>query len=291
MPMLPDLLERLTGAIETSTALDRAAELGQKVSSLIPQGPVKDLLSGTYIGHPLHPVLVTLPIGAFTGALALDVTGDAVASRRLIGLGLLTSVPTAATGLSDWGDTQGAERRIGLVHWASNVVGLGLLTASYVSRRRGGGGKLSALAGYSALGVGGWLGGHLSYALGVGVDTTAFSHLPADWADACAESDLVPGELLGVEAGGEPLLLVRQGTAIRALADRCTHRGAPLHEGEIKDGCVVCPWHDSAFDLVDGSVQQGPATRPQQAFETRIVDGRVQVRHDEQRALRTNPVH
>ncbi|HEX8498906.1 MAG TPA: Rieske 2Fe-2S domain-containing protein [Actinomycetales bacterium] len=291
MPLLPDLLERLTRAIETSSTLDRAAEVGQKAASLIPAGPVKDLLSGTWIGHPLHPVLVTVPIGAFTGALALDVTGDSDASRRLIGFGLLSSLPTMATGMSDWADTQGAERRVGLVHAASNVVGLSLLTLSWVSRQRGGGGRLSALAGYSAIGVGGWLGGHLSYALGVGVDTTAFSHLPTDWTDACADTDLMPGKPLGVDAGGVPVLLLRQGTVIRAISDRCTHRGAPLHEGEIQDGCVVCPWHDSSFDLTDGSVQRGPATRPQQPFETRVVDGRVQVRHDEARALRTNPVH
>lgn len=290
MPALPALLERLVAAVETLTALDGVADSVQKMTSLIPQGTVKDTLSGTAIGHPAHPLLVSVPIGTFTGALALDATGQPRASRTLIGVGLLSSLPTALTGWSDWSETRGAERRVGLVHALSNLTGLTLLTASYLTRRGGGSGRMLAVGGYSVLGVGGWLGGHLTYAMGVGVDTTAFSSFPTDWADVCAETDLVPGEAFGGHGGDEPVLLVREGTVIRAIADRCSHRGAPLHEGQIEDGCIVCPWHSSKFSLADGSVVQGPATRPQEAFEVRVIDGRVQVRRDEERSLRTNPV-
>ncbi len=287
---MPALLDRLVGAVEHSTALDGVADVVQKVTSLIPQGTVKDTLSGTQIGHPAHPLLVTVPIGTFTGALALDLTGERRASRTLIGFGLLSALPTALTGWSDWSETQGAERRVGLVHALSNVTGLALFTGSYVARRRGGRGQLLAVAGYSVLGVGGWLGGHLTYAMGVGVDTTAFESFPTDWVDVCADTDLLPGKPFGGHAGDEPVLLVRDGTAIRAIADRCTHRGAPLHEGEVADGCIVCPWHQSSFSLEDGSVRQGPATRPQEPFEARVQDGRVLVRRDEERGLRTSPV-
>ena len=189
-------------------------------------------------------------------------------------------------------DTEGAEKRLGLAHAAANYTALGLYTGSWLARRRGkhARGVSLALAGSSVLTVGGWLGGHLSYALGVGVDTTAFQQLPTDWVDVAAESDVTdsPAEF---DAAGVPVLLVRDGGQVRALADRCTHRGAPLHEGEISDGCVVCPWHDSTFRLDDGSIERGPATRPQPAFDVRVADGRVSVRRaEEPRSLRTNPV-
>jgi nitrite reductase/ring-hydroxylating ferredoxin subunit len=95
--------------------------------------------------------------------------------------------------------------------------------------------------------------------------------------------------------GGEPecdptVVLLRSGDGIVVLADRCTHRGGPLHEGELAEGCVVCPWHGSVF-AVDGSVVEGPATRPQPAYEVRVTDGKVYARRSgDPRSLRTNPV-
>ena len=96
--------------------------------------------------------------------------------------------------------------------------------------------------------------------------------------------------LVGAEAGGVAVLLSRQNGTVTALVNRCTHRGGPLHEGELDSGCVVCPWHGSMFSLTDGSMQAGPATRPQAVLETRIENGRVQVRRQERRTMRTQPV-
>jgi nitrite reductase/ring-hydroxylating ferredoxin subunit len=141
------------------------------------------------------------------------------------------------------------------------------------------------------LSASGWLGGHLSYAQGVGVDTTVFENLPTEWTDALAESELpADGAVTSVELGGIPILVTRRGSRIVAMADRCTHRGGPLHEGEVRADCVVCPWHGSAFSLDDGEVRSGPATRPQPLLDARVQDGRVQVRRAEERTLRSNPV-
>lgn len=292
---LSRLVDRATLAIERTTALDPAAEAVDRVASAVPPGPVKDALSGVVLGHPAHPMLVTVPIGAVTSAVVLDAFGDDPrAARRLVALGLLSAVPAALTGLSDWSDTRGAERRVGIAHLALNAAGLSLLAGSWWARRPGSGGArvtgpALGLAGLSLLGGSGWLGGHLSYAMGVGVDTTAFQRPPTDWADAVAEADLADGRPLAVTVEDTPVLLVRTAGVVRAVGDRCTHRGAPLHEGTVADGCVECPWHGSRFDLADGSVVRGPATRPAPVFETRIVDGRVQVRRDEERTLRLNP--
>lgn len=290
MTSLTHLLDRVTTALEHAKVLDPPADLAQTVTARLPAGRVKDLLSGTDAGHPVHPALVAVPIGAFSGAAVLDlIDSDEVTVRRLIGLGLLSAVPAAVTGWSDWGDTRAAERRVGIAHALCNAVGLSLLTGSWVVRRQAGRGRILSLAGLGVIGVSGWLGGHLAYALGVGVDTTAFQRPPTEWTDACAESDLRDGEPYAVRVADTPVLLLRRGGRVSALGDRCTHRGAPLHEGTVVDGCIECPWHESRFDLDDGAVVRGPATRPAPVFQTRVVSGRVQVRRDEDRALRLNP--
>lgn len=289
--------ERITEAIEKTSALDSPAGAATGLlNKVLPAGPVKDLLSGTALGHPAHPLVVTVPIGAWVSASVLDLLGGSssrVAARKLVAVGALAAVPAALTGASDWADTLGAERRVGAVHALANYTALGLYTASWNARRNGrhAVGVRRALAGAAVLGFSGWLGGHLAYALGVGVDTTAFLTGPPEWTDVAAEADLVEGKPLGVTAGVLPLLLVRHRGELVALNDRCTHRGAPLHEGTLTDGCIQCPWHGSRFSLSDGHVVRGPATRPQPKYELRLHDGRVQVRSSgEQRTLRSNPV-
>jgi nitrite reductase/ring-hydroxylating ferredoxin subunit/uncharacterized membrane protein len=275
---LPALLDRVTSRLETAKELDAVADPLQKAVTSVPPGRVKDLLSGTPSGHPVHPALVALPIGAFAGVAVLDaVDADPATTRRLLGFGILTVVPTAAAGLSDWGDTGGGERRVGVVHALCNVAATMLLAASWW-RRRNGGGRVLSTAALGLLGVSGWLGGHLAYARGTGVDVTAFEDEITDWTDAMADDDLRADAPAVARVGRNDVLLVRHGGQVLALADRCSHRGGPLHEGELVDGCVQCPWHGSRFVLDDGTIARGPASRPQPAYETRVVEGRVQVR-------------
>jgi nitrite reductase/ring-hydroxylating ferredoxin subunit/uncharacterized membrane protein len=288
--------DRVLSQIEKAAWLDRIADVASAaLHTVIRPGLVKDVLSGTPVGHPVHPLLVTLPIGSWVSATYLDVAGGAksrTAARRLVAFGAVMAVPAAITGASDWSDTSGAERRVGLVHSAANYTALSLYCGSWLARRRRrqAVGVVLAAAGGTILTASGWLGGHLTYALGVGVDTTAFQQLPTEWTDVAAESAVTTEPRL-VDAAGVPVLLMRDDGQIVALDDRCTHRGGPLHEGAVEAGCVTCPWHGSQFRLTDGSVVRGPATRPAPTFEVRVAGGRVQVRaSDEQRALRRNPV-
>ncbi|WP_137122281.1 Rieske 2Fe-2S domain-containing protein [Segeticoccus rhizosphaerae] len=290
-------LEKVVRACEEATGLDAVTgPLGSVVSKVIGRGTVNDVLSGTPTGHPAHPAAVLVPVGAWLSAAALDVFGGVAgrpAAQRLVGLGCLGALPAAATGANDWMDTTGAERRVGLVHALCNLTALTLSAASWSARRRGQhrAGAALGLSGATVAMASGWLGGHLAYGLGVGVDTTAFQVVPTEWTDVCAETEVVQERGLLVHADGMPILLVRSEGRIAALADRCSHRGGPLHEGSVADGCVTCPWHGSRFLLRDGSVQHGPASRPMPTFEVRVQDGRVQVRAgDEDRSLRTNPV-
>ncbi|MGD6978109.1 MULTISPECIES: Rieske (2Fe-2S) protein [Citricoccus] len=278
------VLDELMGRVERWKALDRvgrpaAAVVGRAVSPR----PVRNLLSGTALGHPAHPLLTDLPIGAWSMATLLDLVGGRAsepAADLLVAAGMASAVPTAATGLNDWSDTQGAARRVGQVHAASVNIGLALYTASFVSRRRGArtAGKLLGLAGLGAVMAGGYLGGHLSYALGVNVNRTAWRKGPRDWADVLDAAELTPGAHRVVQAGPVSVLLVRDAEGITALDSVCSHMGGPLEEGTIADGCVTCPWHGSTFRLEDGGIVRGPASVPQPAYEARVRDGRVQVR-------------
>ena len=271
-------------AIEQASALDRIADpLTKAVRSALPAGRLKDGLSGTWLGHTLHPLLTDVPIGAWTSSLILDAVGGRESQRaadRLIAVGILAALPTAATGIADWGDTQPKERRVGMVHAVANTTALALFSGSLLARGRGrrARGIALSLAGGGALGLGGYLGGHLSFALGLGVDRTAFESWPEDWTDATAEDNVSEGRLLRATVNGVDALLTRYQGEVVAFADRCTHRGAPLHEGELRDGAIVCPWHQSVFRLADGTIEQGPATRPAPRFEARVREGRVELR-------------
>lgn len=277
-------MHRLASDLADVTALDPPAHtVLSVVGRVVRPGPVRDALSGTFLGHALHPLLTDLPIGAWTSALALDLVGgpdSAPAARRLIGMGIAAALPTALTGVVEWSDsarTRSATRRVGLVHGLANATALALFTASY-ARRRNGGGRLLALAGAGALAVGGHLGGHLSYVHGEGVARTTFEDGPREWTPTIPAAELGDGQMTCVEAHGEAILLAREDGVVYALADHCNHRGGRLHEGELSDGCVTCPLHGSRFALADGAVRRGPAGSPQPAYETRVRDGRIEVR-------------
>jgi nitrite reductase/ring-hydroxylating ferredoxin subunit/uncharacterized membrane protein len=271
--------------IEAMEGLDEVAgTLAKKVGELTHETSVKNALSGTWLGHPVHPMLTDLPIGAWTMAAALDVLGGrrgASSARRLVGLGVLAAIPTAAAGASDWSDTYGPDQRVGLVHAAGNTAGVVLQTMSFLARRKGK--RFSGMA-LSSLGLGAmlasaYLGGHLSFNRGVGVSHTAFEEPVTEWTDVAAEDDVAAeAQPLRVSANGVPVVLVRCADGIHALSATCVHAGGPLDEGEVVDCTIRCPWHGSVFQLADGAALRGPAATTQPAWDVRVEEGRIQVR-------------
>jgi nitrite reductase/ring-hydroxylating ferredoxin subunit/uncharacterized membrane protein len=278
--------EPLLDAVEGASVLDGVGtSVGGLVRKIVPAGPVKDALSGTWLGHALHPLLTDVVIGSFISANLLDVLGaDGDGAERLIGVGIAAYLPTAAAGANDWADTEiasSAVRRIGLVHASGNVVALTLYTASLVARRRGatGRGKLLAAAGAGVLGLGGYLGAHMTYIQGVGPNQTAFDPGPEDWTPAVDGSQLVANRPVSVVVGETPVFVLRDDrNGLHAMHDRCSHRGCSLAEGEIEGDAVVCACHGSRFRLADGSVERGPATTGQPSYEVRESAGRIEVR-------------
>jgi len=166
----PDALVDAVRSIEANEALDApAATLEAIATTVAPEGPVHDALLGTWMGHALHPVLTDLPIGMWTSAAVLDLVGgrrSRPAAKRLVGAGILTALPTAATGLAEWLHVDRESRRVGVVHAGSNSVGLVFYVLSYLARRKGHhlrGAALGLLGGLAAT-AGGYLGGHLAIA-------------------------------------------------------------------------------------------------------------------------------
>ena len=274
-------------ALENAEVLDGPGEaIAGQVRKRIGPGPLKDALSGTWLGHALHPLLTDVVIGSFVSATILDVIGgdsDGSAAERLIAVGLASYPVTAAAGTNDWADAEPADprvRRVGLAHAAANAGALSLYAASLVSRRRGhtARGKALGLAGSGALAVGGFLGAHMTFAQGVGPNQTAFDRGPTDWTDAGRVGDLTDGTPAITVAADTPVMLLLRDGNLSALHDRCSHRGCSLSEGRVDGDLVECPCHGSRFRLDDGSVARGPATQGQPSFEVREADGRVQLR-------------
>lgn len=275
-------------AVQRLERLDVLNKLGQKASltfaNVVRPGRVKDLLSGTWMGHPAHPMLTDLPIGAWVSAVVLDVVGNQRSrptADTLVGLGTLAALPTAITGLNDLADiVDPEERAIGAAHAIGNVTAVVLFGASYLTRRRArrDPGTALALAGTAVLTAAGFLGGHLAYRRGVGVAQTAFQPRLEDWTPVLDVDELRAGKPVLASVGGADVLLYRHGGGIYAIANRCTHRGGPLHKGKVSDGQVTCPWHLSTFALADGSVVRGPATAPQPSYDVRTTDGRIEIR-------------
>jgi nitrite reductase/ring-hydroxylating ferredoxin subunit/uncharacterized membrane protein len=249
--------------------------------------PIENALHGVWLGHPLHPLLTDIPIGAWTVALVLDMIealrGDKqyrAGADAAIAIGIIGAGGAAITGLTDWKEIDQEARRTGLLHGLLNTIALSLYTASSVQRNRRNRSSARALA-YAAFGtvmVSGWLGGHLSYSNRIGVKRVSDEEAPTDFTPVLKASELEDSVPRRVEANGYPIVLVKRNNSIYAIAQTCTHAGGPLAEGKVENDCIRCPWHGSLFSLQTGEVVEGPSTHPVACFETRVHDDQIEVR-------------
>src|SRR3954453_6154335 len=166
--------------------LDRVADKGtfdkaigpaqRAVQAVLRPQALRALLHGTWLGHPLHPVLVQVPVGAWTSAGLLDaIPPMRPAATVLIGAGVVSAVPAALAGAADWSEQELGVRRLGAVHASANTVALGLFVGSRAARARGRGGLGGVLA-YAGLGLAtasASIGGHMSYAQSSGASHAA----------------------------------------------------------------------------------------------------------------------
>jgi uncharacterized membrane protein len=172
--------DRAAGRIEGSRGLSSVGAALQRVADVVvPAGPVRDAARGRWLGHPVHPMFTDLPIGFWTSGFVLDlVPGERMrpAADALVGLGLLSALPTALAGLAELTALRDERTvRVAAAHALGNTAGTVLYACSWWERRRGqrGRGVALSLVGAAALSFGGYLGGHLSYRRGAGVDISA----------------------------------------------------------------------------------------------------------------------
>lgn len=292
-PMSPTIRHLIGELVESQTWLDTlAAPIQQWLSKLFgqpgePNRKIKDLLNGTWLGHGIHPILTDIPLGAWSGTVLLDLvslndTSDGIArgADLTLLLGLAGAAGSVVTGVTDWSDLDGTDRRVGLMHGLLNSGVTLLYFTSLILRLTGQ--RRSAIAlsttGYMAALFTAYLGGEMVFAKGVGVNHAAFEGGSDDFVAVMKEEELAEGKLTRVDVAGIPAILLKKGKTIQAIGATCTHLGAPLDEGDVKDGVVTCPWHGSRFCMADGSVVNGPAVYAEPTFEVRVEAGKIQLR-------------
>jgi nitrite reductase/ring-hydroxylating ferredoxin subunit/uncharacterized membrane protein len=248
---------------------------------------IRNFLNGTWLGEPLHAVLKDLPIGAWTVTMVFDGL-DLILSRRefalaaetSIAIGLVGAAGAVVTGMTDWSDVDPPARRLGFIHGFLNLGGTALFLTSLLMRKRKsrGGGRIFSTLGYAVMAYAAHLGGKMVYVHRVGVDRTDGEVFPNEFVPVLPESVLEDDKPTRVMHGGVPILLVRRGDHLFALAETCSHFSGPLSEGKLVGDSIVCPYHFSRFALEDGRVLDGPAVHPQPCLEIRKRNGQIEVR-------------
>jgi nitrite reductase/ring-hydroxylating ferredoxin subunit/uncharacterized membrane protein len=274
---LEPVAERLQPAV--AAALGRDGAIGPKIA---------DVLHGKWLGHPLHAVLTDVPVGSWTAAAVLDLleaqTGNRIAGRgadAAIRIGLVGAAASAVTGLADWSKIGGGQaRRVGLVHALLNTTATICYFVSLCARASHGrrAGRRFAFLGFLVANASAYLGGHLVYNEKLGIDHTAGYSPPQEFVPVLPEAELGENQLRRVTANGMPVLLVRKGVRVYAIAETCSHLGGPLSEGTLEDTSVRCPWHGSCFSLADGRVLEGPSVHVQPVLDVRVRNGQIEVR-------------
>jgi nitrite reductase/ring-hydroxylating ferredoxin subunit/uncharacterized membrane protein len=260
---------------------------------------VTNALHGVWLGHPVHPPLASLTSGALGTTVALDAlsllpgrpAGEVVEAfgfaSRALGVGILASIGSAITGATDWQHTHEEDRRVGLVHGVVNLAATALYAQSWWDRRQGRhrrGIALTAL-GYAITVGGSYLGGALVFESGIGIDQSGRRLRTNEWTPVL-EATSLNGKPVRVEVDGVGLVVCQTKPGeVSAFGEFCPHLAAPMADGWVDRGRIVCPWHGSWFAAESGEVLRGPSAAPLPCYEARLVNGMVEVRGEEQPSL------
>ncbi|MCV7440284.1 Rieske 2Fe-2S domain-containing protein [Mycobacterium seoulense] len=302
---LQKLGSRVVSALGRQEWLDRPSYRFEHLLSFAFNGlggarnTVTNALHGGWLGHPVHPPLASLTSGALGTTVALDVlsllpgrpaTEVRDASKfaaRALGVGILASIGSAVTGVTDWQHTHESDRRVGAVHGLVNLAATALYAQSWWDRRRGRHGRgivLTAL-GYGITVAGSYLGGALVFESGIGIDQSGARLRTTQWTPVLPASSL-NGKPVRVEVDGVGLVVCQTNPGeVAAFGELCPHLAAPMADGWVDRGRLVCPWHGSWFAAESGDVLRGPAAAPLPCYQARLVNGMVEVRGEPEPAL------
>ncbi len=243
---------------------------------------LRSFFHGTWLGHPLHPLLTDVPVGGLTIAIILDLLGIYDGANWATLLGATGLVAAAFAGFVDLDETDGKARQYGGVHASLMLVAMAFYLFSLLVRYGYTPGTpyhatVTAAIGYFFVVIGAYIGADLVFTLGNMVDRHAWRTGGAKWTaiDLGDVPERIPTK---AKAGAQSLVVVRMGDRITALHDTCAHAGCSLSEGKLVGDMIECPCHGSRFKLDDGRVVQGPAVYDQPAYEVRRSEGRIEVR-------------
>lgn len=281
----PALTDRISDALQNVIK----AVIG---SNRKPPRRFKSLLNGTWLGHPLHPAITDVPIGAWLLALIFDIMWlispsmngwAARGAEGLVLIGILAAVGAALTGLADWSDSYGAERTVGLYHAGLNSLALVLYIISFVLRLsvptgESVGAAIIGFLGVASVLVAAYLGGDMVFGKGTGVNHTAWQEGSHEYAPVLPVAEMPENTLRRVEVAGVPVVLLKSHGKYFAIAATCSHAGGPLDEGELQGDVVQCPWHGSRFRMRDGKALTGPATFGQPRYDVQVRDGMIHLK-------------
>jgi len=263
---------------------------------------MKDLLQGKPLGHPLHPMLVHLPIGLLLLSFVFDVIGKIAGpgdtSRAFVRpafytmlFGVVAALLAAVPGLADYSSIRRDHpaRRTATWHMLLNVTVVAIYVVNLALRR----GRLDdvsvrvlpfvlSLIAVGMLSFSGYLGGILVYDDGIGVGRHRRRTPPPKQTivtdGTLAEADVREGETLRLDINDTIVCLAKVDGQLYAFQEFCTHRFGPLSEGTFVDGAnVKCPWHGSCFDMKTGKVTEGPAKEEIRVFPIEVRDGQVRI--------------
>ena len=248
---------------------------------------IKSFLNGTWFGHPLHPAITDIPIAAWLLTAVFDViwlinrtTWAADGAFVVVIVGLLAALAAIITGLTDWSDSYGVERRVGLNHALFNALAFLLYLVSFVLRLLAGPGDtliafIIGLIGLGCVGYAAYLGGEMVFQKGMGVNRTAWEAAGEDYEAVMPVADVQENKLYRVTVAGVPVVLLRQGERFFAISATCPHAGGPLDEGTLTGDVVTCPWHGSRFCVRDGRVLTGPAVVNAPRYDVKQANGQI----------------
>jgi nitrite reductase/ring-hydroxylating ferredoxin subunit/uncharacterized membrane protein len=252
----------------------------------------KSLLHGTWLRHPLHPLLSDVPIGAWVIGAVFDViwlivpgmnAWSARAAEGAVIVGIAGALGAAVTGLADWSDSYGSERRVGLWHALLNTTALLLYIVSLVLRLQVGSGEsvpaaVVGFVGVVTVAVAGYLGGEMVFGKGTGVNHTAWEAAGEEYEAVLPVEQMAENQLRRVMVAGVPVVLLRLGEQYCAISAACSHAGGPLDEGELDGEVVTCPWHGSRFSMRTGRALTGPASIAQPRYDVRVRNGQIELK-------------
>jgi nitrite reductase/ring-hydroxylating ferredoxin subunit/uncharacterized membrane protein len=284
-PAIEEALQQIPGFAQASQQVANA--IHSAVLDSDGARDIVDLLHGSRLGHPVHPAIVHLPIGAWVFSALFDGLALATRSRQsaqtadtLLALGTLAALPVALSGAADFSAADDTALPEIALHALLNDAAIGLYLLSLGARRSGhrARGTLFSSIGLACVVASASIGGDLVYRKRVGVNHSALAPGLDGWTHVLGASELPEGKPHRVAVNGVGVLLYRDADAIHAIGADCMHAGAPLEEGRVSGHCLECPWHQSVFDLRDGSVVHGPATQPQPRYLARQREGRIELR-------------